>query len=226
MERLVIERVQAVSEPALSREGWDRPALELAYELTDAGFHLSVASGGGLDVTHLDGAVLTARQQEEVTANEHLLLAMARIVPEPAYPIGWFQEWRLELDSMLRRAASMLPGQLRDEVIGLARTRVTDQEGWRQVWRKLKELTAKIKAESPDGLSPPRAALTPYQGWLREGKGDWRMVVTATSSSEDGAWRLMVGVAGLTEHSDKCVLPAGRRPDQVQKKKGGRRDAP
>ena len=48
-----------------------------------------------------------------------------------------------------------------------------------------------------------------WSGWFRPRGGTWRRVVEAESESE--AWGMILA---FTEGSgDKCVLPAGRNPD-------------
>lgn len=211
--RLVRESVRSL--PSVPPD--EGTALDAVLSLLNDGFSIR-ADGEQLRVTHPGGQKLTDDQRGRVAREKPMLLVLLKRFPEPVFPIDWMQAWRLEVDSLLRRAADSLPGPLRTEMLTLARKRVDDEAGWLDLGWQLMELEHRIRANDPDGKLPERATLVPWSGWVRIGgkKGEWERVEGIESDDWDECWRMLIRHAVDEDHVEKVVMPYGRLPGKLK----------
>ncbi len=211
--KLCRERIRAA--PSSPPEGGT--ALDLALDLLALGFGLW-EHDRSLIVRHPGGLALDDAQREAVRRDKELILGLLHVAPLPDFPIGWEQEWRLELDCALRRAAAMLPGPLRDELVELSREVCERMHDWLAVGLQLRDLEWRVREQSPGRELPRAEALTPWRGWVRVGgkKGEWRET-EAVGDSWIEAMTALLRVKPEAESVEKVVCVEGRHPDDRKK---------
>lgn len=203
------ELVREIVRASGSVQPADGTALDCVLDLCEAGYSLS-ASGDTLLVRAPEGVTMPAELRGRVAKHKWLILAVLKKRPEAQYPIDWRQEWRLEMDALLRTAAAGVPESLRAELFALAARPAIDEAGWMALGAALVDLEFRIKEETGQAQLP-RPSLTPWQGWIRLKGGAWSPVATALSDDWDSVWAVLIKeTSGV--HCEKLVMPAGRHP--------------
>lgn len=64
-------------------------------------------------------------------------------------------------------------------------------------------------SDSPEGTPTPAL----WRGWLRTPGGPWVSPEGVCADDFDACWRLLLAHATGQGHTDRLVLPDGRRPD-------------
>ncbi len=187
----------------------DGTAYDVVLDLLDAGYVIS-AKDGKLMVRPPASTEMPQDLRERITRNRDLILALMRPRPDPFTP-GWEDEWRFELDSLLRKAACMLPNEMRDDVIALSRRTVSDESEWMSLAWDVMQLEHRLAKHQPTLLTEQTKTLTPWVGWVREDGSEWREVATHDDWDECYAATLRVPV---TTHCERWVMPFGRHPDK------------
>lgn len=212
---LVRERIRLQNS---SRPDGTNPADGTAYDcvldLLEGGYSLCERDGRLIVRPPSDSVTLSQDLRERITRHKPLILALMRPRPDPFTP-GWEEEWKWELDSLLRKAAETFSPGLRDDMLALSRRTVDDQSGWFAVAWQLMEIERRMSREQPSLVERRTKTLTPFVGWIKPQDGEWRDV--ARHEDEGECLALTREAAKAHQHVEVVIRMNDVHPDQRKK---------
>lgn len=121
----------------------------------DSGFTVTLIGENQISVKpNRAGLKLTENQKTRIRKHKELILHLVKPRPKKLkYPKDWKDEWRLEQDFLLRRAACCTKKEDQERCLELAKREVIDQDEFILLWRQIREVEIEMRdrGELPEG---------------------------------------------------------------------------